>query len=317
MKPTAAVSIDVDSLSSIYKGKGCTSQEGYTYGEFRQGMDTLLHFFDSYKIRTTLFLVGTDLLYEKNRPFVRDAHLAGHELANHSYDHLQGFRWLNPKEKETQINKMGELCEEVTGVRPVGFRSPGWNIDDETIPILKKLGYIYDSSIFPTFLMPLMKFTHWASMYKQPKPDRTTMGMWRYMLAPITPYRTTMSSLARKGNEGLVEFPVSVSPAARLPFFATLFLFTGTGFFHHLYKRLRHKNLPIHFQMHLSDFVDYSMPELQNQMPLDEKGVYVPQALATPLEEKLKLFREIIQTISADYDFITLKDWAKKPGLSI
>ncbi len=314
MKPTAAISIDVDSLSSIYKGKGCTNPDGYTYAEFRQGMDTIFNFFYSFNIRVTLFLVGTDLLHEENRPFVKVAHQAGHELANHSYNHPQGFRWLSPKEKETQITKMGDLCEEITGVRPVGFRSPGWNIDNGTIPILRKSGYIYDSSIFPTFLMPLMKFTHWASMYKQPKPERTTMGMWRYMFAPITPYKTTASSLGKKGEGGLVEFPVSVSPAARLPFFATLFLFTGTGFFHHLYKRLRKRNLPIHFQMHLSDFADYSMPELQNQMPLNEKGVYVPQALATPLKKKLGVFQEIIETIAADYDCITLRDWAEKTG---
>ena len=314
MKPAAAVSIDVDSLASIYKGKGCTNPDGYTYAEFRQGMDTLANFFDSYNIRSTLFLVGTDLRHPGNVIFVKDAHQAGHELANHSYNHPQGFRWLNPTEKESQIKKMGELCEEVTGVRPVGFRSPGWNNDDETLPIFKKLGYIYDSSVFPTFLMSLMKFSHWASMYKQAKPDRTTMGMWRYMFSPITPYRTTKLSLGRKGEEELVEFPVSVSPTARLPFFATFFLLTGTRMFHHLYRLLRKKNIPIHFQMHLSDFVDYTMPELQSQMPLDEKGVYVPQALATPLKKKLKIFHEIIETIAADYDFITLKEWAGKIG---
>ena len=100
MKPTAAISIDVDSLSSIYKGKGCTNPDGYTYAEFRQGMDTIFNFFYSFNIRVTLFLVGTDLLHEENRPFVKVAHQAGHELANHSYNHPQGFRWL----------RFGHLC---------------------------------------------------------------------------------------------------------------------------------------------------------------------------------------------------------------
>ncbi len=62
--------------------------------------------------------------------------------------------------------------------------------------------------------------------------------------------------------------------------------------------------------MHLSDFVDYSMPELENQMPSTHQGAYVPQALATPIEKKLEVFRKMIDLLAADYDFITLKDWA-------
>ena len=207
---------------------------------------------------------------------------------------------------------MGDICKSVTGIRPIGFRSPGWNIDDSAIPLLKELGYRYDSSVFPTTLMPLMKFAHWASMSGQAKPNRTTMGMWRYMTAPITPYQTSQASLSKKGESGLVEFPVSVTPFLRLPFFATLLLKAGNKFYKTFYESIKRAGLPVHFQMHLSDFVDYSLPELQDQIPPTHRGAYVPQALVTPLKKKLKVFGMMMDLMVADYDFITLNKWSER-----
>ena len=313
-KRTACISIDVDTLSSIYKGQGCTRPGGYTFIEFRTGMENMAAFFGRYGIKTTMFMVGNDFKYKGNLGHIRDIHKSGHEIANHSMSHQQGFRWLSAADKEKEINDMGEICRQTTGHKPVGFRSPGWNVDDATIPVLKKLGYQYESSLFPTFLMPLMKFAHWRSMSKQPKPNRTTMGMWKYMFAPLRPYVTSSQSLARKdrgGQDILIEFPISVTPILRIPFFATLLLFTGEGFYKTLYKQIRRWNLPVHFQMHLSDFADYSLPELADQMP-GGSGTYVPQALSTPLEDKLNLFARMIETIGADYKFTTLQQWAQR-----
>jgi hypothetical protein len=61
--------------------------------------------------------------------------------------------------------------------------------------------------------------------------------------------------------------------------------------------------------MHLSDFVDYSLPEFKDQMPVRNRGSYIPQALTTSLEDKLYVFRRMIDLIARDYTFITLKDW--------
>jgi hypothetical protein len=226
--------------------------------------------------------------------------------------HPQGFRWLTQDQKHKELEAMGEACESVTGICPIGFRSPGWNIDDSTLPLLKQMGYRYDSSVFPTSLMPLMKFAHWASMSGQAKPNRTTMGMWRYMAGPIIPYQTSHSSLSKRGESGLIEFPVSVSPILRLPFFATLLLKTGFKFYKALYGSIKRVGLPVHFQMHLSDFVDYSLPDLQDQIPPTRQGAYVPQALGTSLKKKLEVFEQIMDLMAADYDFITLKAWSER-----
>ena len=113
------------------------------------------------------------------------------------------------------------------------------------------------------------------------------------MFAPLKPYHSSLRSLAQQGADGIIEFPVSVTPILRIPFFATLLLLTGNEFYEHLYKSIRRWKLPIHFQMHLSDFVDYSQPELQDQMPERLQGSYVPQALTTSLEKKLVLVGQV------------------------
>lgn len=312
MKNIANISIDMDTLASIYKGQGCTRKGGYTYVEFRTGVENMLSFFEDFGIRATMFMVGNDFGFEKNHAAIREIVNHGHEIANHSMSHPQGFRWLEDGEKKNELEVMGKICKAVAKVTPIGFRSPGWNVDDSTIAILNDLGYRYESSVFPTSFMPLLKLSHWLSMSKQPKEARTTMGQFDYMLAPLQPYRVSDTSLRKKGSNPLIEFPISVSPILRIPFFATLLLFAGIDFYRMLYRRIRAAGLPIHFQMHLSDFIDYSLPELADQMPDASLGAYIPQALHTPLEKKIAIFREMIEIIFADHDFITLADWADK-----
>jgi len=311
MSNTGCISIDVDTLSSIYKGQGCTRPGGYTFAEFRSGVENMLKFFEKYGISTTMFMVGNDFLNKKNHDAIKAIRDAGHEIANHSMTHPQGFRYLSSEEKTRELDEMSNICESVIGIRPIGFRSPGWNIDDSTIPVLNELGYTYDSSVFPTFLMPLLKLSHWASMSRQPHHVRTTMGQLNYMFAPRVPYHVRDRSLQKPGENKLIEFPLSVSPVLRIPFFATLLLFTGKRFFDYLYRAIKSAGLPIHFQMHLSDFIDYSLPELQDQMPQGNSGVYVPQALNTPLNKKLEIFHRMVALMAEDHKFITLQEWSR------
>jgi predicted deacetylase len=305
----AAISSDIDTLESIYQGRGCRRPEGYTYVEFEIGLENFSRFLERYNARATLFMVGRDFKRPQSQASIRDIANQGHEIANHTHTHVQGFRSLSPAQKEEQLARMEDACFEVTGVKPVGFRSPGWNISDDALPILLRRGYRYDSSVFPTAMMPLLKFLHWRSMSQRPSSDRTTMGQSNYMIAPIRPYRTSQDRLARKGDGGLIEFPVTVTPILRLPFFATFLLSTGFDLFLQSYRRLKAMESPIQFQFHLSDFVDYGDAALADQVPVPGKGQYVPKALYTPLPEKLDLFTRAIDVIAQDYRFRTLRQW--------
>lgn len=304
-----AISCDVDTLASIYHGHDLRRTEGYSYDEFRMGLENLCRFLEPYNIRATFFMVGDDFKQPGNTSSIRAVHDAGHEIANHTMTHAQGFRLLSQEDKEAEIAGMEQICEEVTGERPVGFRSPGWNIGDDALPILRERGYIYDSSVFPSILNPLLKFLHWSSMSSRSHENRTTLGHLRYIVAPTRPYRVSEGSLGKRGETTFVELPVTVVPIIRLPFFATFHLATGFEFFKTSFAILKMFKFPIQYQVHLSDFVDYSHPSLSDQVP-EGRGVYIPQALRTPLGQKIEFFRKIFDVLSEDYSFSTLRQWA-------
>ncbi len=307
----AAISSDIDTLASIYKGFGCRRPAGYTYAELRMGLENFDRFLEPYGIRATLFMVGNDFKQPSNHAAIRAMAARGHEIANHTMTHPQGFRQLTPEEKEAEIAGMEEICEQVTGSRPKGFRSPGWNINDEALPILRSRDYLYDSSVFPSSLMPLFKAAHWYTMRSRRGGERTTMGDWKYMLAPTVPYRTGASCLSRPGEGGVMEIPITMCPGLRLPFFATFLLLTGLAAFRTMYEALRFLKRPIHFQFHLSDFVDYTSGDLADEVPPAGNGLYVPLALQMPLKKKMDLFRPVLDMIAADYSFCTLREWSR------
>ena len=308
MKPRGAISADIDTLNSIYRGRGRSRPE-YTYAEFRMGLENMARFLEPYGVKATLFMVGADLLVPENRGAVKAMAAEGHEIANHSHTHAQGFRLLSPEAQERELAQMEDACVAITGRRPVGFRSPGWNMGDEALPILKRRGYLYDSSIHPMFATPAFKALHWLNTTACDPADRTTLGQWSYMFAPLRPYRTDARRLSRRGEHGIVEFPLSVVPGVRAPFWATFLLATGIGVFRTCYRIIRAAGLPIHYMFHLSDFVDYAHPDLSGQVPAGG-GVYVPQALGVPLDRKLDVFRQAMDLIAADYSLVTLEQWA-------
>jgi len=310
-KLIGAISSDIDTLASIYKGQGCNRPDGYTFAELRMGLENFDRFLEPYGIKATLFMVGNDFKHIVNHDAIKTMAAKGHEIANHTMTHPQGFRLLSHEEKEIEIVGMGEICEQVTGVRPKGFRSPGWNIGDDALPILKRHGYLYDSSVHPTSLMPLLKFLHWRSMSSSSHIERTTMGHLKYMFAPIAPYRTDMNSFSNKGSDGIMEFPLTVMPFIRLPFFATFLLAIGLKLFTVTFEILKRLNVPIQFQFHLSDFVDYNHSDLIDQVTND-RGVYIPQALKTPLRKKIDIFKRAMDIMIEDYSFITLDSWSNK-----
>jgi peptidoglycan/xylan/chitin deacetylase (PgdA/CDA1 family) len=307
----AAISSDIDTLRSIYGGRGCRRSGGYTHAELAQGLENFCRFLEPFGVKATLFMVGHDFTLPQNHGVIRATAAQGHEIANHTLTHAQGFRLLDAASMEAEIAGMEDACHAVIGERPVGFRSPGWNVGDNAIAILKRRGYVYDSSIHPMSLTPLFKFLHWWNTSSRSGGDRTTLGQLNYMFAPLTPYRTSPDALAQKGDGGLVELPLTVVPFVRAPFWATFLLATGFGLFEKSYRLIRSTRLPIQYTFHLSDFVDYTKPELADQVPNPGDGVYVPQALRVPLAKKLPLFQRAMDAIAADYEFCTLREWAK------
>ena len=109
---------------------------------------TLLELFSKYDVKATFFVVG--YFAEKFPELIKGIHEEGHEIASHSFSHID-LRKESRVEIEKDLIKSFEVLENVTGEKVLGFRAPFFSIDDSNswvMDFLKK-HIKYDSSIFP------------------------------------------------------------------------------------------------------------------------------------------------------------------------
>lgn len=299
-----SITVDVDCLKSNFKGFGLRKTR-YSYREFGLGLENILLFFNQYNVKATFFFVAKDLEIAENAFLLNEVAAAGHEIASHSYSHPQGFRLLPFEDKAFELRKSKEILEDLTGKEVIGFRAPGWNISDEVLSVLRRLGYKYDSSVFPTSISILLKALHYYAMRKRDSLTRSTLGEVYYLVSPSSPYHTDEKKLGEKGNSDFVEFPVQVTGFLRLPFFATFHL-SYPSCIEMGYMTIKNRRI-INYQMHLSDFVDYTVKEFSDEVPY-QTGSYLPLSLKLTLTEKMKIWNKVFRIITEDYDYLPLKE---------
>jgi len=108
----------------------------------------LLELFSKYNVKSTFFVVG--YFAEKFPKLINEIQEGGHEIASHSFSHID-LRKTSKIEIEKDLIKSFDVLENVTGKKVIGFRAPFFSIDASNSWILSFLRkYIkYDSSIFP------------------------------------------------------------------------------------------------------------------------------------------------------------------------
>lgn len=109
----------------------------------------LLELFEEHGVRATFFVLGE--VAERHPDLVREVATAGHEIGTHGTSHEFVYR-QGPERFREDIQRSLDLlrgcgCDEV-----VGHRAPYFSITRDSLwalPILRELGLLYDSSIFP------------------------------------------------------------------------------------------------------------------------------------------------------------------------
>lgn len=100
--------------------------------------------------KATFFTVA--MLARKHPELIKRVIDNGHELALHTYSHKM-LTELNESEFETDLSKSLDIFSSITDQKIIGFRAPYWSVNDTNkayvVTLLKKYGFVYDSSIFP------------------------------------------------------------------------------------------------------------------------------------------------------------------------
>ncbi|MBK8173790.1 MAG: polysaccharide deacetylase family protein [Rhodospirillales bacterium] len=213
-KPIASLSLDLDNQWSYMKTHG-----GTAWQTFPSYLDVVvpraLRFLEERGLTITFFIVGQDAERAENRPALSAITAAGHEVGNHSFHHEPWLHLYSDADIEAEIARAERAIEEATGRRPEGFRGPGFSISRAVLATLKRRGYRYDASTFPTFLGPLARAYYFftARLSKEEREQRKALfGGLREGLRPLRPYSWRLS-------EGtLIEVPVTTMPIFRAPF---------------------------------------------------------------------------------------------------
>jgi peptidoglycan-N-acetylglucosamine deacetylase len=113
------------------------------YGN-RQGVPRILEVLTRHGVKASFFVPAvTALLYPDEQRRVVDQ---GHEVAVHGWIHERNSVLPLAAERDLQM-RSADTLERVTGVRPVGIRTPSWDFSPNTLAITREMGLIYDSSL--------------------------------------------------------------------------------------------------------------------------------------------------------------------------
>jgi peptidoglycan/xylan/chitin deacetylase (PgdA/CDA1 family) len=115
---------------------------GY-YGA-RVGVPRILALLARHEIPATFFVPGINA--ERYPNLLRAMHDAGHEIGHHGYRHRNPTA-MSLDEERAGLEQGIEALTNVGGVRPVGYRSPSWDLSPNSIPLLREYGFLYDSSM--------------------------------------------------------------------------------------------------------------------------------------------------------------------------
>jgi len=179
------LSFDVEEyfqVSGLEKAVSRSSWDSYN-SRVEKSTYKILEILDRYNVKATFFILGWAA--ERHPKLIGEIAKQGHEIASHGFDHELVYN-MTPEEFISNLKKTNDLLESITGQKVYGYRAPSFSlaIDDiEKFEILAKLGFTYDSSLFP------MKHFRYG----------------RAQSIPLGPFE-----IKKNGQDIIKEFPISV-----------------------------------------------------------------------------------------------------------
>jgi peptidoglycan/xylan/chitin deacetylase (PgdA/CDA1 family) len=140
-----ALSFDSDHETNELRdgGKSIGRMSWGQYGN-RVGVPRIIDLLDRYGIKASFYVPAVAaLLYpDEQKRLVAE----GHEIGIHGWIHE--LNSMLPYEAERDLMfRSTDTLEKITGVRPVGLRTPSWDFSPNTLRIETELGLLYDSSL--------------------------------------------------------------------------------------------------------------------------------------------------------------------------
>jgi peptidoglycan/xylan/chitin deacetylase (PgdA/CDA1 family) len=141
------LSFDVDNESYLL-ARGETSPTTLSAADFgaETGLPRILQLLDRYQVPASFFIPAVSaLLHPEMIPAILKS--GRHEIGVHGWIHESLVALDSESEEERLLNRAINYLTEATGKRPVGYRAPAWAFSRHTIGLLRRSGFLYDSSL--------------------------------------------------------------------------------------------------------------------------------------------------------------------------
>jgi peptidoglycan/xylan/chitin deacetylase (PgdA/CDA1 family) len=140
-----ALSFDSDHESTTLRwGDGSPGKLSQGQYGARAAIPRIRKLLARYDIRASFFVPAVvAMLHPDEQRGLADE---GHEIGIHGWIHELNSKLSQADERDLQM-RAADTLERISGVRPVGMRTPSWDFSPHTLAISREMGLVYDSSL--------------------------------------------------------------------------------------------------------------------------------------------------------------------------
>ena len=177
----------------------------------------------------------------------------GHEIENHTYSHPFGLSELSDDKIVEEIVLCNKIIENITGVKAIGFRSPGYSINKKVINTLEGLHMKYDSSGFWSIMNPILKIVQNVVFKKGISNSGFGASTRKLKQKPYFPDLNNWL-IDSKQKRSIIECPLPKTNFFSLPFYNNFNLWLPFFYSRTISKLIRKEHMIYLF--HIIEFMD-------------------------------------------------------------
>lgn len=303
----ASVSVDLDNKWTYMKMHGIEMWDQHdSYLDIV--VPRMLDMFQRRGVCSTVFVVGQDAALAANHPLLASIARAGHEIGNHSFHHDTWLHTGTVEQIQQELSRAEAAITQATGVRPRGFRAPGYGLSQTSITALLRLGYAYDASSFPNMLGPAaqMFFNVTSRMSKAERARRkNTFGTMANAVKPLRPYFW----IDPDSGQRLLEIPVTSMPVFRTPIHLTYLLYlsqysttAAVAYFKSAIALCRLRGIEPSLILHPPDLLGHD----------DNAGIDFFPGMDLSAEHKVSFVENVLDVLERHFTIVPVEEHAEK-----
>ena len=238
-------------------------------------MQRFCELFQGLGVRATFFAIGCEAAIAPTS--LKAAADVGHEVSSHSYAHDYALSRRTREQIAQDLALAEAAIEDACGLRPRGFRAPGYTLSAALLDAVRERGYAYDSSLLPSPPYYSAKAAALALYALRGRGSQSILGGIGQLFGPRRAHR----------RRGVRELPVATLPGLRAPVIGTTVLP-----FPWLARRAfadGHLNL----ELHGIDALDAT--DVPQEIAAAQPGLRMRAA------EKLRRLRRLLETLPGDH----------------